>query len=66
MIQQQYESPVWGTVSFFPVTGKAAGAKCRRCILARTHSDCMAAPCEPQEREDGLNGYYSIHQMPNK
>ena len=64
--QQQYESKVWGDVQFSPVSGKAASTKCRHCILAGTEMDCLAAPCTPQEREDGLNGYYSIHQMPNK
>lgn len=61
----QYLSPVWGATQFFPVSGKAVGAKCRHCILQRTDSDCLAAPCEPSERTDGQSGYFSIHQMPN-
>ena len=59
-----FHSDLWGTVQFFPVSGKAASTKCKHCILQRTEQDCLAAPCTPQEREDGQDGYYSIHQMP--
>jgi hypothetical protein len=64
--QQHYHSELWGDVEFFPVSGKSVATKCKHCILQRTDIDCLSAPCTSLEREDGLDGYYSIHQMPNE
>lgn len=64
--QQQYHSDMWGDVEFIPVSGKAVQTKCKHCILRQTDIDCLSAPCTSQERDDGLDGYFSIHQMPNE
>lgn len=62
--QQQYNSVMFGMTYFFPVTGKAVNTKCKHCILQRSDTDCVEAPCSPGERKDGQHGYYSIHEMP--
>ena len=65
-LETTFHSDLWGDVEFFPVSGKAVSTKCKHCILARDETACLQAPCTPQEREDGQDGYYSIHQMPKK
>ena len=66
MKQDTFTSDLWGEVQFFPVSGKAVNTKCKHCILLRTEQDCLDAPCTPHEREDGQDGYYSVHQMPKE
>ena len=59
-----YVSRKWGETVFRPVRGKAARTKCRHCILRGTYEDCAVAPCLPDERTDGLDGYFTIQDMP--
>ncbi len=64
--QTQYDSRRWGIVQFVRTTKQTATSKCRHCILQRSPEDCDSAPCKPDEREDGQDGYYTIQQMPGR
>lgn len=62
--QMSFTSEEWGLLTFFP--SKKAKTDCRHCLLMRdSPKECLKAPCTPEERADGLNGYYSIHNMPS-
>ena len=60
--QQHYSSETWGLVEFFP---HKEDNRCRKCLLCRSEEDCRNAPCSSNERNDKLDGYYTIHQMPS-
>ena len=67
--QMSFSSEEWGQLTFFP--SNKPNTDCRHCLLWRNGDDgspkeCLKAPCIPEERVDGLSGYYSIHDMPNQ
>lgn len=61
--QNHFHSEVWGMLVFY-AAGSKEKHKCRHCLLCRSNEDCMKAPCEPSERQDGVSGYFSVMQMP--
>lgn len=66
MSQDTFESKRWGTLHFFEVKEINYNACCKRCLLNGSGDECRSAPCVPWCREDGKNGYFSIHQMPKQ
>lgn len=63
--ENTFNSPTWGQLTFFPTKSNKWNETCRHCLLARSKSECHAAHCRSNERTDGKNGYFSIHEMPN-
>lgn len=69
--QTSFMSTEWGCLTFYPTRSDKWTDTCRHCILwkhkdQQTDSDeCLSAPCSSQDRNDGLSGYYSIHEIPN-
>lgn len=65
-----YESETWGLLTFFPTRNNDPDKNCRHCLLRCEISDkehwqeCVNAPCCADQRKDGRNGYFSIHDMP--
>lgn len=54
-------------VTFFPVKkNETSSVTCKKCILQKIRKECFRAPCAPCDRDDGQNGYFSIHEMPNE
>ena len=68
--QQTYQSTTWGTLHFCPTASTKWTDTCRHCLLwvqkpyQRPDDECLNAPCNSEDREDGLNGYFSIQEMP--
>lgn len=69
--QSFFLSKHWGLVDFFAVNGEHNYKQCcQKCLLQSSWdsvdlcNDCAQAPCRAEERTDGLNGYYSIHNKP--
>lgn len=60
--QNHFASEIFGQLDFFPV--KDVKRKCLKCLLYRTPEECEEAPCDEISRNDKLNGYFSIHNMP--
>ena len=61
--QMHFTSETWGLTKFYPTKDDSWAHNCKLCILNRSE-ECFHAPCTPEERHDGLRGYYSIHIMP--
>ncbi len=59
-----FDSPTWGRLTFYPAKSDKWKDMCRHCLLDCRPMECMQAHCLADERPDGRNGYYSIHQMP--
>ena len=54
-------------LTFFPVKkNETSSVTCKKCILQKILKECYHAPCAPFDRDDGQNGYFSIHEMPNE
>lgn len=64
--QMHFTSVKHGLLTFYPSKDDQWAHNCKFCILARTPEECQLAPCTEEERIDGLRGYYSIHETPNK
>lgn len=68
--QNTYQSEKWGTLMFYPTKGHEWKDTCRHCLLWSSvlaeQPDCHMAACQSEERPDGKNGYYSIHNYPNQ
>ena len=66
--QMHFTSERWGLLTFFPTKGNKWKDTCRHCLLwdPEDKEECARAHCEAQIRTDGLNGYYSIHDMPKQ
>ena len=68
--QSTFQSTLWGCLSFYPTDSLKWTDNCRHCLLwvqkrkQRPDDECVIAPCKKDERSDGRNGYYSIHNMP--
>lgn len=69
--QNTFQSTEWGTLDFVKSASEKWTDTCRHCLLWKNKNEqtdddeCLSAPCSPQDRNDGLSGYYSIHEMPN-
>lgn len=61
--QMHFTSTTWGLTTFIPTKDDTWKNNCRHCILLRS-AECWQAPCTPEEREDGKQGYYSIQEKP--
>lgn len=68
--QNTFQSEKWGTLTFFPTKGYQWKDTCRHCLLWDSvlgeMTECANAPCHSEERTDGKNGYFSIHNYPIK
>ena len=68
--QNTFQSEMWGTLQFFPAKTNKWTDNCRHCLLWTREQgqtdECLRAPCNPDERDDHSQGYYSIHQMPSQ
>lgn len=68
--QNTFQSEKWGLLTFYPTKGDKWMDTCRHCLLWESvlgeRSDCANAPCHADERTDGKNGYFSIHNMPTE
>lgn len=70
--ENEFVSDTWGLLTFFPTKGNKWVDTCRHCLLwvqkdqQKPDDECVFAPCSGDERKDGRNGYYSIHNMPSK
>lgn len=60
-----FTSVKWGLLTFFPTKTNLYKDTCNKCLL-KNSDECADAPCHGEYRADGKNGYYSIHDMPNK
>lgn len=61
------KSSLWGVCRFAPVPkGKNEAWACAHCILHRSQSfeECELIPCRAFQRTDGVNGYFTIRQIP--
>lgn len=63
--QDTYVSKRCGVTQFHEAP-KGWGEKkvCSRCILARDTEDCDKAPCSPDFRTDGKDGYFTVRNIP--
>lgn len=64
--ENTFNSPTWGELTFFPAKSSKWDDTCKHCLLARNTVECFMTNCRSYERTDFKNGYFSIHQMPNK
>ena len=68
--QNTFQSEKWGLLTFYPTKGNKWADTCRRCLLNAEDNEpiaeCLRAPCDSEDRADGKNGYYSIHNMPTE
>lgn len=67
--EQQFTSPLWGVLTFFPAPRNKFKDTCRHCLLYdNVAGHCSEPPgsarCADYERSDRREGYFSIHQMP--
>ena len=68
--QGEFMSEIWGLLTFYPTKGNGWKDTCKHCLLwvhqeeQTPQDECLSAPCSCDERADGRNGYYSIHNMP--
>ena len=64
--QNTFRSKEFGTLTFFPAKDAKWKNTCRHCLLNRCEEECLKAACSANERKDNREGYFSIHQMPEK
>lgn len=62
--QMHFTSVKWGLLTFFPAKSNKIKDTCQKCML-RNSEECYMAPCDDLLRADGLQGYFSIHDMPD-
>lgn len=61
------KSSLWGVCRFYPAPkNKSEAWACLHCIFHRSQSfeECELIPCRAFQRSDGLNGFFSIRQIP--
>ena len=61
--ENYYMSELWGRLEFFPTKTDDNRKTCRHCLLANSDA-CLLVKCQAEERKDGRNGYFSIHDYP--
>ncbi len=65
-----FQSAMWGCLTFYSTNSNKWQDNCRHCLLwvhkklQRPDDECLQAPCSHDDREDGRDGYFSIHNMP--
>ncbi len=70
--QDAFQSMHWGLLTFFPTKGNKWKDTCRHCLLwvqkdlQTDHDECLSVPCDSIDRKDGMNGYFSIQDMPKQ
>lgn len=66
--QMHFTSETWGLLTFFPTKGEKWNDTCRHCLLWNIEDkrECAEAHCTAGGRNDGQNGYYSIHEFPSQ
>jgi hypothetical protein len=62
--ENHFVSKKWGELMFIPTKTNSVKNTCRHCLLRHSEDECQQAPCASYQREDGREGYFSIHQMP--
>lgn len=66
--QNHFNSETWGMLEFFPAASSRWSDTCRHCLLWNgadgDKTECYEAHCESSDRDDGREGYFSIHDMP--
>lgn len=67
--ENQFTSPLWGVLTFFPASSNKWTDTCRHCLLWDNESRCCSEPpgsarCADYERTDRREGYFAIHQFP--
>ena len=66
-----FRSKRWGLLTFVPKDSTRWTDTCRHCPLwvrrdeQSKGDECLAAPCTAEQRHDGLNGYFTINNIPN-
>lgn len=69
--QNNFQSIVWGRLTFYPAKSFKWKDTCRHCLLwipkdkQSPFDECLIAPCSEQLRNDGLNGYFGIQSIPS-
>lgn len=64
MVQDTFDSPTWGRLTFFPSKTDKWNDTCKHCLLFHSEAECEQVRCVASERDDRRNGYFAIHQMP--
>ena len=70
--QSQYQSTLWGTLTFYPTGSTKWSDNCRHCLLwvrkedQKPTDECCSALCSKEDRADGQDGYFGIHNMPTE
>lgn len=68
--QNYFNSEDWGLLTFVPCDSVRWNDTCRHCPLWKPNEivsdddECLAAPCNHDQRADGLDGYFAKHDMP--
>ena len=61
--ENYFTSEAWGRLEFFPTKSDDPRKTCCHCLL-RNSKECATVKCQATERQDGKNGYFSIHDFP--
>jgi len=64
--QNTFQSKKFGALTFFPAKDAEWKNTCRHCLLYHSEKECLQAACTTLDRQDGREGYFAIHQMPEK
>ena len=66
--QMHFTSETWGLLTFYPTKSDKYKDNCYHCLLRPgkddTINECLLAPCIPEQRRDGLGGFFAIREMP--
>lgn len=68
--QNHFMSEDWGMLEFIETDKATWRDNCRHCPLwipnhlQSEDDECLQAPCFPEQREDGRQGYFAKHDMP--
>lgn len=64
--EMSFVSEKYGKLDFFPAPSDAWKDTCKKCLLYHNENECHTTFCLSYQRRDVRDGYFSIHQMPEK